>query len=112
MTLAPEALAWFAALPLPMQPHELCMRYPRIANRFALVWPDGELTALYFGSLLQDNRGGRRGFPTSVADELLALRSYHADLRGVKSDHEAWVQRLLDELREIRAANEADAETA
>jgi hypothetical protein len=85
-TLAPEALAWYQELPHPMRPLELCARYPRIANRLALVWPDAQLTHLYFRSLLVDKRGGRRGFPPRVAEELVALRGYFADLRGVGAD--------------------------
>ena len=109
LTLAPEAEAWLGTLPWTMQPRELSARYPRIVNRMALVWPDAHLTALYFRSLLDTDgrREHRRGFPTVVADELMALRSYHADLRGVRTDHEQWVSRLLAELRELRGRAEA-----
>ena len=91
-SLAPEALSWLSALPWTVQPKEMCARYPRIANRMALVWPDAHLTALYFKSLLQDKRGGRRGFASSIQQELMALRSYHAELRGMRSGHEAAIQ--------------------
>ena len=68
------AHAWWRRLPRELQPHELCILYPRIANRIALCWGDSELTERLFVSLLVDTRGSRRGFPKVVLTELLALR--------------------------------------
>ena len=46
------------------------MQYPRIANRLALVWPDAVLAKRVLDDVVADRRGGRRGFPREVADEL------------------------------------------
>jgi hypothetical protein len=53
-------------------------RYPRVANRLALCWSDKVLTRRLFEELLTDQRGGRRGFPPPVRDELLRLRLAHS----------------------------------
>lgn len=81
-SLAPEAVAWLDSLPHLLRPIDLTTRYPRIANRLALLWPDAHLTEIYFLSLLVDKRGGRRGFASHITEELMALRSYYAELSG------------------------------
>ncbi|CAN5713236.1 hypothetical protein BH09PSE5_BH09PSE5_49220 [soil metagenome] len=101
-TMAPEAEIWLSALPLPVQPLDLCRRYPRIVNRMALLWPDSHLTGMYFKSLLVDKRGGRRGFATRITEELLALQLYYAESRGLHVDKGSWRERLLEELRSVR----------
>ncbi len=77
------ARAWFEALPMRPRPEQFCARYPRVANRLALCWPEVELTEQLFDDLLVDRRGGRRGFPAPVLDELRRLRTVHAARRDV-----------------------------
>jgi hypothetical protein len=76
LRLSEAAVGWCAALPPAERPTALCERYPRIANRLALVWPDAELTSRYFDSLIIDRRGGRQGFPPEVMAELIRLRAF------------------------------------
>lgn len=75
--LLPATSRWADALPRDVVPHALLARYPRIANQLCRDWgqPDGHD---YLYALLVDQRGGRRGFPQEVLDELLRLRE-HAD---------------------------------
>ena len=75
---------WWRRLPPDEQPHALCTRYPRVANRIALCWSDKVLTEQLFGQLIIDRRGGRKGFPREVLVELLKLREFaaHAPMAG------------------------------
>lgn len=76
--LSALAIQWLASLPVAEQPSTLCERYPRIANRLALVWPDMELTDRYVESLVIDRRGGRQGFAPAIMAELIRLRAFRA----------------------------------
>ena len=76
--LSPLAEKWVQQLPSPTQPVQLCEHYPRIANRIALCWPDRGLTAQVFETLFAVKRGGRRGFPKVIVEELAALRKHSA----------------------------------
>lgn len=76
---------WLQQLPAEVVPHALAKQFPRIVNRFALVWPDAVLTDSYFDSLMIDRRGGRKGFPPDVMDELIRLRLVHGRRQRVES---------------------------
>ncbi|MCU0775101.1 MAG: hypothetical protein MUC74_11550 [Ideonella sp.] len=75
-TLSRPAIEWLKALPRRHRPEALARQYPRICNKFALVWPDPALTEAYFDALLVDRRGGRRGFPRDVLTDILQLNEY------------------------------------
>jgi hypothetical protein len=70
------AEAWYAALPDTVQPVKLAERYPGICNRMAERWKQPEQIVPYFDELLMDNRGGRQGFPISIAIEIASLKEY------------------------------------
>jgi hypothetical protein len=74
--LLPSTQKWLEGLPRRVQPHVLCDYYPRIANSLAAMWEDTEGLRAYFDELFIDRRGGRRGFPPDVLNDLRALR-YH-----------------------------------
>ena len=76
-TLSSPAQAWLRELPAALRPHHLCGAYPRVANRIALCWNDLTLVDVVFNELLLDRRGGRTGFPSAVAAELLRLHAFH-----------------------------------
>jgi hypothetical protein len=76
--LLPSTQKWLEALPRRVQPHVLCDYYPRIANSLAAMWEDTEGLRAYFDELFIDRRGGRRGFPADVLNDLRALRYYLA----------------------------------
>lgn len=72
--LMKHAVAWADGLPPGVRPTQLLESYPRVANRIALCWNDARLTNRLFDELLTDQRGGRKGFPLPVRDELVRLR--------------------------------------
>lgn len=75
--LLAATVTWCSALPSELQPHVLCATYPRIANGLASGWRDCDATLRYFDQLLTDHRGGRRGFPADVLQELHALKAFY-----------------------------------
>lgn len=79
-TLLPRTKAWITALPEDAQPHNLVKRYARIANAFASTWDDPDGCRKYFDDLLMGKRGGRKGFPPEVLDDLLRLRRLYSEL--------------------------------
>jgi hypothetical protein len=79
-TLLPKTALWLASLPDAVRPAALAQQFARIANGVALTWHSPGECRQYFGELLIDKRGGRKGFPPDVMGELLRLRNYHATL--------------------------------
>jgi hypothetical protein len=86
--LLPTTQKWLEALPRRVQPHFLCDYYPRIANSLAAMWEDTEGLRAYFDELFIDRRGGRRGFPPEVLNDLRVLRYYLAASALDKLDYE------------------------
>ncbi len=93
-TLSTGTVAWLESLPPEHHPHNLCLAYPRIANRIALCWPDWALTEILFDELLVDRRGGRRGFPQPVQKDLLVLRQWSAARVTADTVTSFWTNRL------------------
>ncbi|MBI5918598.1 MAG: ankyrin repeat domain-containing protein [Nitrosomonadales bacterium] len=58
-------------------PHSLERQFPHVLNRIMALWGTTELDG-YVESLLIDDRGDRRGFPTWVASEIFQLSLLHA----------------------------------
>lgn len=75
-TLSLTALAWFDSLPQGVRPHNLAQRYPRICNRIVDRWQYPDLMIRFFDNLLTDRRGGRRGFPMTIAIEIAGLKEH------------------------------------
>jgi len=73
-TLSPGALEWLERLPDGFCPETLAERFPRIVNRFAMLWPDPGLTENYLDELLMPKRPDRQGFPAEVTFELQSLQ--------------------------------------
>jgi hypothetical protein len=76
----PRTLTWVAKLPRDLRPAELLRSYSRVANLIASIWDDPPAMNAYFADLLHDRRGNRKGFPTAVMAELLALRRHYGGL--------------------------------
>jgi hypothetical protein len=72
----PATARWAASLPDEVQPLALLQTLPRIANTIAHLWHDGDALRACLDDLLVDRRGGRRGFPPEIQNELLILREY------------------------------------
>ena len=77
---------WYASLPLVVQPEVLRARFPRIANGLAAGWHDRDTTRRYLDDLLTDRRGGRRGFPADVLEELHRLKTFYEALNPAPDD--------------------------
>jgi hypothetical protein len=78
-TLNAVAQAWYAALPKTVQPALLAEGFARICNRMGERWLQPDQIIPYFDELLMDNRGGRQGFPISIAIEIASLKEYYLD---------------------------------
>ena len=76
-TLSLQAHAWVRQLPVTSRPLELCNVYPRIANRIARSWDDPASAETVLDDLIVDHRGGRKGFPSQIATELVRLYALH-----------------------------------
>lgn len=86
--LKTATLQWILKLPPRVQPRHLQLRYPRIANKIAAEWAHVLVCEGYLSSLLEDKRGGRKGFPLNVAQELASIRDHYFRLHH--KDHTAW----------------------
>lgn len=86
----PHTQAWLRSLPGSRWPMNLASRFPRVANHLALVWPDRVLCERAFERLLQDERGGRQGFPAMVQAELVALRRLRMEQSYADAPRAPW----------------------
>ncbi len=77
---------WHASLPLAVQPDVLRTCFPRIANCLAAGWHDRDTTKHYLDELLTDRRGGRKGFPAEVLEELHVLKTFYELLKPACDD--------------------------
>jgi hypothetical protein len=76
-----EATAkWLAALPVEVRPVNLARDFPRVANKLCELWKRPAQCEPFLVELMFDQRGGRQGFPLSVAGELAALNSHYATI--------------------------------
>jgi len=68
---------WLSEMPDSVQPRQLALRYARLANRLCKVWTDPVKCERLLDDLMMDRRGGRKGFPLQVANELATLRDHY-----------------------------------
>jgi hypothetical protein len=85
-TLLATTARWYASLPTDAQPQVLCATFPRILNCLAAGWNDRDRTLRYFDDLLTDRRGGRKGFPADVLEELHRLKTFYEALNPAAND--------------------------
>lgn len=76
--LAGGTIDWMLRLPAALQPRRLADHYPRLANQIAAAWADRERCLRSLQSLLNDDRGGRRGLPHDLRQEVEALHRHLA----------------------------------
>ncbi len=81
----PRTKAWMETLPTAVQPIALMRSYARIANLVASDWSQPDVMYETFDALLHDRRGHRKGFPSAVMAELLALRTHYLGLHPQRS---------------------------
>ena len=75
--LSDEATEWMATLPDTVRPKQLALRYARLANRICKLWKEPVKCDRFLDDLMMDRRGGRKGFPLPVANELASLRDHY-----------------------------------
>jgi hypothetical protein len=78
--LSDEARAWMSEMPEAVQPRQLALRYARLVNRLCIAWKEPAKCERLLDDLMMDRRGGRKGFPLQVANELATLRDYYFKL--------------------------------
>ena len=76
----PATRRWINSIPPEYRPQTLPIRFGRIANLIAASWDNPKDCTAYISSLLHDRRGGRKGFPPEVVQDLRDLRVYYAAL--------------------------------
>jgi len=81
--ILPATRSWMNSLPVDYRPQALGIRFPRLANLIAASWDNPKDCTAFISSLLQDRRGGRKGFPPEVLADLHDLRLYYARLHPI-----------------------------
>jgi hypothetical protein len=76
-SLSAAAEGWLANLPDDVRPKLVQEKYPRIVNRMASLWRHPDDFMSYVDGLLVDQRGGRAGFPMTVALELATIKDHY-----------------------------------
>jgi len=91
-SLRTATIQWILKLPPHIQPRHLQVKYPRVANRIAALWSEEAGCESYLDDLLTDKRGGRKGFPLNVAQEVASIRDYYFRLhhKGTAWEHVEW----------------------
>lgn len=90
MALTGTTRQWLRQLPARRRPLRLCESFPWVANRLAWCWRDPEMSTAVLNDLLQDRRGGRKGFPASVVRELQRLSEFNEHHRAENSPEPLW----------------------
>jgi len=76
------AMDWVIGLTPALRPHATCEQFPRVVNAIASAWVDIGQSLRVLDHMIEDYRGGRRGFPESVRRELGALRAHQSARSG------------------------------
>lgn len=71
--LTGSAMDWVVGLPAQLRPHATCEQFPRVINAVADSWADLPFSLQVLDHMINDYRGGRRGFPQAVQQELGSL---------------------------------------
>ena len=76
------AMDWVIGLPQALRPKTTCEQFPRVVNLLAESWGDPRYSVQVLDHMINDYRGGRRGFPASVLAELNALYEHQRKRAG------------------------------
>lgn len=80
--LTGEAMDWVVGLPPSLRPYSTCEQFPRVVNAIAASWNDLPFSLQVIDHLVNDYRGGRRGFALAVKSELQALYQHQQQRAG------------------------------
>jgi hypothetical protein len=89
--LSAETVTFLWSLEQSVRPYQLAVRFPRIVNKLARVWPEPAQRDRYLDELLIDSRGNRQGFPLRIPSELVALKELSGG--GATSGADVWATR-------------------
>jgi hypothetical protein len=78
--LLPATQRWLRMLAPDVKPQAFASQFPRLANHIAADWGSPGACRSFMYRLLVDQRGGRRGFPKDVLNDILALRTLYAEI--------------------------------
>ena len=73
---------WVVSLPPTLRPYVACEQFPRVINAVAASWRDLAYSLQVIDHMINDYRGGRRGFPAAVQAELQALHQHQRARSG------------------------------
>ena len=90
MALTGTTRHWLRQLPPRRRPLRLCESFPGVAHRLAWCWRAPEVSTAMLSDLLQDRRGGRKGFPAGVVRELQRLSEYNQHHRSEAAAEPLW----------------------
>ena len=77
LQLSAPGQALLASIEESARPKELAAAFPRIVNHMAKLWKMPREMDRYFGELLTDTRGKRKGFSLNILMELSTLNDYY-----------------------------------
>jgi hypothetical protein len=77
LELSPAGQALLVSIEETTRPKELAAAFPRIVNYMARLWKMPREMDRYFGELLTDTRGKRKGFSLNILMELSTLNDYY-----------------------------------
>jgi hypothetical protein len=80
--LTGAAMDWVVSLPTALRPHATCEQFPRVVNAIADSWMDAAFSVQVLDHMINDYRGGRRGFPPAVKQELERLYEHQLARKG------------------------------
>lgn len=80
--LTGAAMDWVIGLQPALRPHATCEQFPRVVNAIAASWADTAYSLQVLDHMINDYRGGRRGFPVAVGQELAALHAHQRARSG------------------------------
>lgn len=80
--LSGASMDWVIGLPATLRPHATCEQFPRVVNAIASTWADAAYSLRVIDHMINDYRGGRRGFPDAVRRELNALYEHQRAQSG------------------------------
>ena len=69
------AIDWLLRMPPEVRPNRLSELMPRLVNQIAAAWSDRTRCLSALDDLLTDKRGGRRGLPYELREEVRRLQT-------------------------------------
>lgn len=78
LSITPDLIQWLQDLPATVRPKNLILKFPRVANTLARYASYPKVLDRLLSEYMLDERGGRKGFPFDVLQEMANLREYYS----------------------------------